>query len=896
MGLLQDLQSRISKSRSSLVNSIHNATKEKPRITVRPTQSTVPFDFRSKTLLPTQPTLGVQRDFAAGTRGKDILKPIKNFATEVAQSVPRAGGRVSLTVKDEPTFTPTTRLEKFLFGDRDITSVQKGTEEATKMLEEFGISSDIAKPTAFVGVVGGTLLDLFPPSAGKNKLVKEIGEEAIEKLVKEFGEEAVEKLIKGQGDEVIKAAARNFRKEATTTVGKFIDNINIKRLGLTDEGAKALDDATKQLKKIQPELEAARGKPISHEELLEQASRSDILKTSLSREDIVAREAAELRTRQQMTNLSNQVGEVKDPAEIARLTEELVESFKVNSSLSRSAGVKLQARRIAAADVPERVKIVNKMIKELDANADQIEEIVKASADVDFDNIDEVTKFFREFIEPTTREIIDEFRYVNLLSNPKTHNTNIFSNFLQAGIRPVDKLASGVVDSILTGLKPGRAREAYVKEVPEYIRGLVNSIPDATKDAVKVFKEGAVKRPELSRIPTGRLPIPKSTSDALKKAGVDEAALNKAMRAPLRALEAADVFFQKIIGAGEYESLIVRNLENGVEVIPDVLRKEANEIAKEGVFRRKLGSKAQGDVFQAIDTGAIKLKEYGEKHAFMRWFVPFVDTPTNILKQGIERTPGVGLASLKGASSAEKVKILGRQAVGSMIMASAGHLAMQGRTTWQAPRGTKARAEFFAEGKQEYAIKIGDKWVQYSRIGPIAYPIAMAAAMKSVWDEDLTKQGKGEPPKGAIANMGKSLMEMGQFFGDQSYLESVGNLIDLITEGDINKAERLIANIPSQLVPFNSFLGFITRIADDVYRKPESILENLQRGLPFISKGVGAFKDPQGEDAKRQFNILNQFSPFSITEEKDIPGQRPDAGSDRPTTSLPSRPTVDIGR
>ena len=111
---------------------------------------------------------------------------------------------------------------------------------------------------------------------------------------------------------------------------------------------------------------------------------------------------------------------------------------------------------------------------------------------------------------------------------------------------------------------------------------------------------------------------------------------------------------------------------------------------------------------------------------------------------------------------------------------------------------------------------------------------------------------------------------MSEFFGDQSYLENVGNLIDLLVEGDFNKAERIIANLPAQVIPFNAMLGFLTRLVDDIYRKPENVLENLQRGLPFLSRGVAPFETPRGEPSRRQFNFLNQLSPVSVTKEKSV--------------------------
>jgi len=106
----------------------------------------------------------------------------------------------------------------------------------------------------------------------------------------------------------------------------------------------------------------------------------------------------------------------------------------------------------------------------------------------------------------------------------------------------------------------------------------------------------------------------------------------------------------------------------------------------------------------------------------------------NILKQGIEYSP-LGITTLPGA--ANKTEQLAKSMVGSSVLLGASWLAMNGRTTWATPTSPKEKEAFYASGRQPYSIKIGDNWVSYSKLGPLAYPIAMASSFQWLGISDL---------------------------------------------------------------------------------------------------------------------------------------------------------------
>jgi len=169
--------------------------------------------------------------------------------------------------------------------------------------------------------------------------------------------------------------------------------------------------------------------------------------------------------------------------------------------------------------------------------------LLKKRKAFDFNNLKEVTKFYRQFVKPKLGEVIDEYRYINLLSSPRTHIVNAFSNLLQATLlKPATKLASGAIDFIGSSLSKNE-RKVYMSEVPAYYKGFLNSIGEATQKFYQSISGNAViTRPDIRQIPTG-----------------------VKILAPFqlipRLLEASDIFFRTLIAGGERESLVYRALK-----------------------------------------------------------------------------------------------------------------------------------------------------------------------------------------------------------------------------------------------------------------------------------------------------------------------------------------------
>lgn len=676
---------------------------------------------------------------------------------------------------------------------------------------------------AFVNVAGKTLeveLSKLKPFKVKKEeaKVKEVKKEASKELAKP--EKPPKLPLKQQ------APAKTPEPEGESAV-------NLERIQASEEAKTKLREATNI---IQDEIENQTGKPITHEEVLEKSKEAELLTKGVSREATLQFEASLLKTRQHMAALAEQ----------NELTPEFLDSLRVTANIGTDIARSLESMKIGA--VPEYAATKIKLIKNLIKLGKSSQEILDASKGVDFTQEQAVAKFYRQFVKPTLPEMLDEFVYINILSSPITHIVNTFSNLIQlAGLNPLTKLASGAVDAFMSNLT-GSERTHYVSEVPAFFKGVINAVPEAFKGVLNALKgKKTIERPDVQHLPT------------LSKL-VDWGTLKIGKYVP-RALEASDIFFRTLVEAGEIEVLSKKlgHTPSPKELLD--IKKQAREKGEYYVFRKKTDATnetGQGDLLSAIDqmTNAIyKLRSVPG----MKWFIRFVQTPMNIVKQGIEYSPA-GAATLKGAK--DKTEQAGKTLIGSLVFAGGSWLAANNLLTWAAPTSERERNEFYAAGLQPYSVRIGDFWVSFSKIGPLAYPLAMAAA--------LHYYTKDSPKALSDSNMDKivdAMMGIMRFFSDQSYMQGLGDLVKF-AHGEKSK---FFASVPTQLIPLSSLQGWVNNIMDEIKRKPEkglsikSVVENIKMKIVGMSKSVPAQIDQDEIPVKKEMRVVNAVSPMRVS-------------------------------
>jgi len=242
----------------------------------------------------------------------------------------------------------------------------------------------------------------------------------------------------------------------------------------------------------------------------------------------------------------------------------------------------------------------------------------------------------------------------------------------------------------------------------------------------------------------------------------------------------------------------------------------------------------------------------------------------SLLKRGIEYSPA-GMFTIAG--NKDPVEQYSKMLIGSLASIGALSVVANHETTWSVPQGQGEKKKFYEEGKIPYAIKFGDTWVSYNRLGVAAYPIATVAAMKHAWREKTKKiQGvpdyKPQDEKTVSDEMGQIVVNMMQYYGDQTFMKAIGDLMDVTKGGNaVESIYKTGGNIAQQYIPLESLIGWTNRFIDTTPRNPKG-LEYIYRDIPGASQTITPFTNKHGIPEKRDYTIINQFSPATFSKQK----------------------------
>lgn len=626
------------------------------------------------------------------------------------------------------------------------------------------------------------------------------------------------------------------------TIGK----INLERMNLSETEKVA---AQVQVDRLRPSLEKMKGAKLTNEEVIDLAGEVKMSQEAISRSETAKRSAQILNARKNEAELLRK--ENVTPQELRKILETVRQVESVKTDLGR------EMQKLSINVDPElqttRSALMTKLAKsDVDLASIEAKAVEYEKQGKSLDDPRNVLEFYRDFIKPKASEILDEYRYINMLSSPNTHIVNTTSNLIQGMIlRPGTRLAAGGIDAIGSKLT-GRERVYYTKQVPSYYKGMLNSLPAAIQGVRDVMSGKALTlRPDLEYLPT---------NSKWTKWGYPVT----------RALESSDIFVRTLVEGAEREALAYRAKRTGKAIDAEAIDAEAKQTAGNVVFRGELDpSNATGQGWvksKVFDAPASMLNRLRQISPPFKWLVPFVQTPLNIAKQGFEYSP-LGFVDF---AVKDKTAQLAKASIGSTVFVGAGYIAMNNGSTWAIPTGKKAKEEFYAAGMKPYSLKIGDTWVSYSKLGPLAYPIALAAAMKYHFKDSpnaLTDSNSDKITAG--------FAEMAQFFSDQSYVQSIGNILDAMqgaTTGEWKgEVSQLIGGTGRQLIPLSALQGWVNGIIDPIYRKsdkdltPEAILRNMQKNVIGLSTNLEPYTDRSGELSKKALPVGNAFSPIQVS-------------------------------
>ena len=516
------------------------------------------------------------------------------------------------------------------------------------------------------------------------------------------------------------------------------------------------------------------------------------------------------------------------------------------------------------------IKLSEETIKKvLDAKTD--EEIEAANDAV----AEDIAKQIDKGVWDDLASMWNAWRYFSMLGNPKTHIRNMFGNLAFLPARKVKNLVKAGIENVAYKANWIDEKTASVKLASKENRDFAK---ESFKKNKKALLNGGNYRFE-SEVESKREPFRLSGEETETKKFFNAVLTpaRKLVKGNSDLLEAEDILFLKnayIDSLTQY--LTANNLDanNLTEAQKTAAEDYAAKEAQKATYR---DTSAIANALEKLSNTEISFK--GRKIKFrplVDAVVPFRKTPINVLARAVEYSP-VGLATtlaLDGKAvkngditANEMIDHISSGLTGSGIYALGIALALKGVLTGSEDEDKNEKEFAKLQGKQAYALKIGDGSYTLDWLAPTAIPLFLGAETVRVLKKEYSGDEKwGEVAWGIIKNLDKianPMLEMSMLQNLDSFLGSNyskdGNALSGL-------AQDLFASYVLQAVP--TLLSQVAQTMDGTRRdayyvdKTDNIPDEwqipLQRAMakiPGLSQKLPAYVDAWGRKQEQSDNV-----------------------------------------
>ncbi len=473
-----------------------------------------------------------------------------------------------------------------------------------------------------------------------------------------------------------------------------------------------------------------------------------------------------------------------------------------------------------------------------------------------------------------------EYVYVNnLVSGPFTQGINLLSNSAMVGLRPLERMLGGAFKAA-AGNPEGRN---IVTEAAVQYGYLGGALVDGFRMAAKTWKLNdsvlapfgtEYYRPNQAAAEAGPAGFKPWTSSPNVLHNVYRAAF-QAIGTPTRALGYVDelvkqTVYRSKVQARAYVEATAEGTAAGLKGaeldafvtgrVEDRLAASFDELGR-GIDPRAL-REANVSTFQQDlpeDARIGRIGQFAQRTLpGMKLVLPFVKTPTNVLRYGWKLTPGLNALqteyrrALRGMDGQEaQAQAYGQMALGVTFMGAAATLAANGMVTGGGPSDPKLRQELAATGWKPYSFvrthMDGSKsYHGFNRFDPFAMPFGIVADLQDM----VAAWGDGEEEMdGATAyvsaGIGALAVSLTQQFREKAYLQGLAQTLEAIMEPE-DRGPNLIGQTAANFIPFSAFLRQ-TNVGDPYLREARSVVDRMMATVPGLSETVPARYDAFGD-------------------------------------------------
>jgi hypothetical protein len=484
--------------------------------------------------------------------------------------------------------------------------------------------------------------------------------------------------------------------------------------------------------------------------------------------------------------------------------------------------------------------------------------------------------------KPHWTDFLQEYVYFSYLSNPATHAVNLTGSVFLTPLQ-------AIMERQIAGLLPGegvRATEAlamgraWVSTMQNAWRAVADSYRTDGKAGVMELLD-RVTQGQQSKLDRGIMPAfaRQNVPESLRAGWLGSVAQGVGMllRVPTKALQTEDALMRGINYNMEIAAQAVR--ETAAKSLTDAAT--INSSIADLTMRPSVKAQLSAQQFGAVQTftdelsrGGQGLQSFLQEHPLLKISVaPFVKTPVNIAHYYWERTPILNLAakSLRDDLTAGGTRAQLAQAkivMGAGLAGIGATLASGGYITGKGPSDPDTR-KLWLQTHQPYAVKIGDQWVGYNRLDPIAMSLGEAADAVMLMQE-ATDQSAWESVPSVL------IVANARIITSKTYVQGIAKYIDAIEEAARNPDQtgQIIAKREKEhasvLIP-GIVSGINKAFFETQQREVNTALESVESRIPSVSATLKPKLDFFGDPILTEGWPVDLVSPVFLKRAKTDP-------------------------
>lgn len=557
---------------------------------------------------------------------------------------------------------------------------------------------------------------------------------------------------------------------------------------------------------------------------------------------------------------------------------------KMNNELAKKKGGTI------TKDSEGNIKVINKLGKDItdkvdlfDLNPEMIEKITSSKdKETMYKNIDSVYEELGNQVPKSTIEKIDSWRYFSMLANPRTHIRNMVGNVAMGKTQRIkDKLAGGI-EGIVNKFNPEMERTKTIafanKKTKEFVK----------EDFKNIDVQSRLELNENKYNPQSRLQNSRKTF----KHDIFEKTLGKLFNLNDNLLEAEDGLGLK----SSYKKALADYITSNKIDVDNITDKQLSKARNYAIEQAKEATFHQANSIATFINQANNVKYLKN---FKDAILPFVKTPLNVAKSGLEYNPTGLLKTItvdtvklrKGDITVNKyIDNLSKGLTGTGIAVLGYALADAGML--KASGGDDDKKENYDEatGSQSYSIEIAGKTYSLDWLAPVGIPLFTGAEAYSIKNTKKNEKSSISSDDNKKENQLLNSLEnwangMAKSISPMSEMTMISGLTSALSSYNEDKFSAMgtnaVKSYVNQFVP--TLIGQIAKTSDEYERSTTSTKTDLlqkaidQTKLQITSKIPGLRKtlpvktDIWGNKQKQEENLpiraLNNFiNPSTVKE------------------------------